>query len=113
MYAESYAVGKTGDASKAVEYINYVRNRAGLGNWGPGELTPDNVLNERCRELYWELTRRSDLVRHNKFAGPGQDIWSWKNGVAEGNNISERYNIMPIPTNIIAAQPDFKQNAGY
>lgn len=113
MYAESYAMGKTGDASKAVEYINYVRNRAGLGNWGPGELTPDNVLNERCRELYWELTRRSDLVRHNKFAGPGQDVWSWKNGVAEGNNISERYNIMPIPTNIIAAQPDFKQNAGY
>ncbi len=111
MYTESYIMGGQGTAAKAAEYVNYVRNRAGLPSWNAGDLTPDNILDERARELYWELTRRSDLVRHNKFTS-GYN-WEWKGNFAEGANVNARYNLMPIPTKIIAAQPEFNQNPGY
>ncbi len=112
-YAESHILGHgTGSSAKAVEYVNYVRNRAGLSSWNAADLTPDNILDERCREMYWELTRRSDLVRHHKFTGNRYN-WSWKGDAPAGVAIDDHYNLMPIPTNIIAAQPEFKQNPGY
>lgn len=112
-YTESYVLGKgTGSSAKAVEYVNYVRNRAGLSSWTANDLTADNILDERCREMYWELTRRSDLIRHNKFTGSNYN-WSWKGDSPKGVGIDPRYKLMPIPTNIIAAQPSFKQNPGY
>ena len=111
MYAESYVMGGTGTASKAAEYISYVRQRAGLNAWNASDLTPDNVLDERAREMYWELTRRSDLIRHNKFVS-GYN-WEYKGNVATGADVPSRYNLMPIPTKIIAAQPEFQQNPGY
>jgi len=111
-YAECYVLGRTGDASKALEYVNYVRNRAGLDSWRSYDLNADNILDERCRETYFELTRRSDLIRHDKFTG-GSYLWSWKGNSLTGVSIDERYKLMPIPTNIIAAQPYFEQNPGY
>lgn len=111
-YAECYILGHTGDAAKAVEYVNYVRNRAGLSSWYSFDLTADNILDERCRETYWENTRRSDLIRHNKFTGSNY-VWAWKGDSFEGAAVDSRYNLMPIPTNIIAAQPYFQQNPGY
>lgn len=111
MYTESYIMGGSGTAAKAAEYVNYVRNRAGLDSWTAADLTPDNILDERARELYWELTRRSDLIRHNKFVS-GYN-WEWKGNIAEGTNVDSRYLLMPIPSKIIAAQPEFKQNPGY
>lgn len=112
MYTESYIMGNVGEQSKALKYVSYVTNRAGLRSWEEGDLTPNNILDERARELYWELTRRSDLIRHDKYTG-GSYLWSWKGYAPEGNAISERYKLMPIPVNIISAQPEFKQNPGY
>lgn len=111
MYTESYIMSGSGSAAKAVEYVNYVRQRAGLQAWNAGDLTPDNILDERTRELYWELTRRSDLVRHGKFTR-GYN-WEFKGNVAAGTDVDDRYNLMPVPTKIIAAQPEFNQNPGY
>lgn len=111
-YAECYVLGRTGDAAKALKYINYVRRRAGLKNFESYDLNADNVLDERARETYYELTRRSDLIRHNKFTGNAYN-WSWKGDQPKGAGISERYKLMPIPTNIIAAQPELQQNPGY
>lgn len=113
MYAEAFVQGRAGNVANAVKYVNYVRERAGISTWTASDLTPENILAERCRELHWELTRRSDLVRFGKFTGPDQMLWSWKGNVLEGNNIDARYNLMPIPANVISAQPDFKQNPGY
>ena len=114
MAAECQLRGASGITSnEAVNYVNYVRQRAGVTSLTNAQLTLDVLLNERSRELYWELTRRSDLVRFGKFAGNGQSYWAWKGGVVEGTGIGERYNLMPIPTNIIAAQPYFKQNTGW
>ena len=112
MRAECYLHGH-GDATEALEGVNFVRERAGVTPWQIGQLTLDNLLAERCRELYWELTRRSDLVRFGRFTGPNQKLWSWKGNALEGNNIDSRYDLMPIPVNVIAASPDFKQNKGY
>lgn len=112
MYAEC-ALNGGADKTTGLKYANLVRGRAGVGTWSMGEFTADNLLAERCRELYWELTRRSDLVRFGKFTGPNQLVWSWKGNDVNGNNIPERYNLMPIPVNVIAASPDFKQNPGY
>lgn len=102
-----------GDQTEALAGINYVRNRAGLGSWGLADLTFDNLLDERSRELYYECTRRSDLIRYDRFTGPNQMVWPWKGYTAEGTTIGSQYNLLPIPANIIAAQPDLKQNPGF
>lgn len=112
MYAECNIVDGAGDASKALSYVNYVRERAGVSAWTPAEMTANNILDERCREMYWENTRRSDLIRHGKFTGNAY-VWSWKNNIEKGGSIPEYMNLFPIPSNVIAAQPDFEQNPGY
>ena len=112
MYTESYIMGGAGTSSKALQYVNYVRDRAGVDSWSAADLTSDNILDERCRELYWENVRRTDLVRHGKFTGSSYN-WSWKNNVAAGAGISSYMSLFPIPTNVIAAQPEFEQNPGY
>ena len=112
MYTEAYIMGHAGDATNALNYVNLVRARANETNWTAGDLTADNILDERCRELYWELTRRSDLVRHGKFSGSAYN-WSWKNNEVNGANIAETMDLFPIPANVISAQPEFEQNPGY
>ena len=112
MYAESYIMGNAGNQSDALKYANYVRGRAGASSWSSGDLNADNILDERCRELYWENTRRTDLIRHNKFTGTSY-VWSWKNNLLEGGSIPAYMKLFPIPTNVISAQPDFVQNPGY
>ena len=95
--------GESGDAP-----FNAVRRRVGMAEKAA---TLDNILDERCRELYWENVRRTDLVRFGKFA-KGYN-WSYKSGVDEGADFPEYMNVFPIPSNVIASQPDFKQNIGY
>lgn len=112
MYTEAYIMGHAGDATNALNYVNLVRARANETNWTASDLTADNILDERCRELYWELTRRSDLVRHGKFSGSAYN-WSWKNNEANGASIAETMDLFPIPANVISAQPEFEQNPGY
>ena len=112
MYAECALNGaSSANSATAKTYVQYIRNRAGL--YDSFDLTMDFLQDERSRELYWELTRRSDLIRWGKWTGSNQAVWDWKGGVAEGTSISDRYNLMPIPTNILAAQPYFNQNPGY
>ena len=112
MYTEAYIMGHAGDATNALNYVNLVRARANETNWTASDLTADHILDERCRELYWELTRRSDLVRHGKFSGSAYN-WSWKNNEANGASIAETMDLFPIPANVISAQPEFEQNPGY
>ncbi len=110
--AEANVVGKAGDQTKALQYVNYVRNRAGVSSWTAADLTADNILDERSRELYGENCRRTDLVRHNKYAG-GNYNWNWKGNVgAGGTSTPEHMNVFPIPSTVISFQ-GYKQNAGY
>lgn len=98
--------------SEALDYVNYVRQRAGVRDWYPDEYTLDNILDERARELYWENCRRTDLVRFNKFTSGY--TWSWKGNVLVGVDISSHMNLFPIPTSVINSYSSpYVQNPGY
>ncbi|MDR0865144.1 MAG: RagB/SusD family nutrient uptake outer membrane protein [Candidatus Symbiothrix sp.] len=109
MFAEAVLRGGTGASpSDARGYINLLRERAyrsQSGNISDAELTLDFILDERARELYWECTRRTDLIRFGKFAGDNY-IWSWKGGAKEGIATDEKYNIYPIPYTELSANPN-------
>lgn len=116
IYAEAVLRGGTGgDASKALMYINNLRTRAygnASGNITAAQLTKDFVLDERGRELYYEATRRTDLVRYGKFTTNAY-LWAWKGGVKAGTSVADKFNIFPLPTTDLSANPKLVQNAGY
>jgi hypothetical protein len=116
MYAEAVLRGGSGgDATTALGYINMLRERAygdTSGNITAGELTLDFILDERVREMYWEATRRVDLIRFGKYTG-GSYLWPWKGGDANGVSISDHYEIFPIPASDLNVNSKLKQNDGY
>ena len=115
MWAECYVNGNVGDLTTALSYVNLIRARAGIPSVGASSLTKRFIVDERSRELYWEGTRRRDLIRNNYFTGPSQLIWQFKGSLtdANGTRIDDRYKYYPIPNSVISAQPEFKQNPGY
>ncbi|WP_026726867.1 RagB/SusD family nutrient uptake outer membrane protein [Flavobacterium denitrificans] len=113
MYAEATLRGAaSGDAAKALGYVNKIRARAGAGIITSSELTLDFLLDERARELFWECHRRTDLIRFGKFSGSSK-IWQWKGGVKNGSGTESFRDLMPIPSRAIQANPTLKQNPGY
>lgn len=129
MYAEAVARGgEGGSTSKAVEYIQDLRKRA--NNTTYSEVTESwltenasvsgstasvaygNILNERCRELYWEATRRTDLIRFGLFTSNSY-TWAEKGGVISGVGVDNKYNLFPIPVSDISVNGNLHQNEGY
>jgi hypothetical protein len=108
MYAEASLQGGGGTDGAAV--LNQVRARANAGIMA--NVTVDSVLAERGREMYCEGTRRTDLIRFNKFAG-GSYLWPWKGGAVNGTSIDAHLNVFPIPTTDLNSNPNLIQNAGY
>ncbi|MEI7491019.1 MAG: RagB/SusD family nutrient uptake outer membrane protein [Bacteroidota bacterium] len=116
MYAEAVLRGGGGGSSDgALGYVNAIRERAygdQAGNITSAQLTLPFILNERGRELLWECQRRTDLVRFGQFTS-GSYVWPWKGGVKNGAPTSAMYNIFPIPSSDVSANPNLKQNPGY
>ena len=117
MYAEAVLRGgQGGTEDQALTYVNMLRDRA-YGN-PSGRITaadlkaPNFLLDERGRELYWEGSRRTDLVRFGQFTS-GTYLWPWKGSVAGGKGIPDNFNIYPIPSADIVANPTLVQNPGY
>lgn len=92
--------------------INMLRNRAHATPWEDNDVTLDNILDERARELYMEGHRRSDLVRYD-YLTTSKYMWDWKGGTAEGAPVSSIYNIYPIPNSDINSNENMEQNPGY
>lgn len=112
MLGESVARGGSGSsATAALGYINELRQRAfgdayeTDGMLRASDLTVDFFLNERARELHWECTRRTDLIRYGKFTTSSY-IWQWKGGTKDGKSVDSKYNIYPIPTTDLTANPN-------
>lgn len=93
---------------EAVDLVNAVRARS----FAPGDpdaeyttttLTMDELLDERGRELAYEMHRREDLIRFGKFT----DAW-WEKEASE-----EYREIYPIPFEVLTANPALEQNPGY
>jgi hypothetical protein len=93
---------------EAVDLINSVRQRAyATADWEKAKyttstLTLDEMIAERGREFAFEGTRRSDLVRFNKFVTT--DWWDLKASNNQG------YNIFPIPQIQLDANQNLKPN---
>ncbi len=116
MLAEAVIRGGTGSSrDQALQQINKLRARAfkgPSGNIESGDLTLDFILDERARELLWECTRRTDLVRFGRFS-QSTYLWPWKGGVPEGRSTDLKFNVYPIPASDLGANPKLKQNPGY
>ncbi|MEC3876827.1 RagB/SusD family nutrient uptake outer membrane protein [Chryseobacterium salviniae] len=111
MYGEAVARGGSGgSAATALGYVNALRTRAGANT--VGSINTDFFLDERARELSWEATRRTDLIRYGKFTS-GSYLWPWKGGVKDGKAVEDYRSLFPIPANDIVANPNLVQNPGY
>ncbi len=113
MYAEAVLRGGGGSQSQALTYVNALRTRA-YGNTS-GNVTSINldfILDERARELAWEATRRTDLIRFKKFTSASY-VWPFKGGVKDGKGVEDYRNLYPIPASDLNANPNLIQNPGY
>ncbi|MDE6703778.1 MAG: RagB/SusD family nutrient uptake outer membrane protein [Muribaculaceae bacterium] len=99
-----------GSNADALRYVNLIRGRAGLAAWTAADLTLETLQDERCRELYTENCRRTDLIRYGKWLSGY--TWNWKAGVAEGANLPERCLLYPLPASIVTLA-GYTQNPGY
>jgi hypothetical protein len=101
--------GAEATLTEARGYVNLLRERAygdASGNLlSDSELTLDFILDERARELYWECTRRTDLIRFGRFTGSSY-TWQWKGGVKDGTGTDAKYAIYPIPYAELSANPN-------
>jgi hypothetical protein len=114
IYAEA-AVRTTTNLAQALTYVNAIRARAGVAALTAPQLTAQEVLNERGRELGWEAHRRTDLIRYGQFAGPTSNtyIWSFKGPTQAGAALDLHLNLYPIPATELSANPKLVQNSGY
>lgn len=97
-----------GDQSEALRYTNYIRERAGLNPWS--SITLNLLRDERCRELYTENCRRTDLIRYGQWISGY--TWNWKNKVSEGADFSPNFILYPLPSSIVSLA-GYTQNEGY
>jgi starch-binding outer membrane protein, SusD/RagB family len=102
------AINEQRGPADAYEYVNLVRERAGVSDWSG--LTKEQfrvaILDERGRELFAEGARRQDLIRHGKFIEYAQ---------ARGITDAEDHEVLfPIPQEVITeSNGAVVQNDGY
>ncbi len=111
MAAESVIRGGSGySRAEVLGFLNELRERAygdKSGNISDAQMNLQYIIDERARELWWECTRRTDLIRFDMFTGSNY-IWQWKGGIASGRAVADMYNIYPIPAEELTANPNLK-----
>lgn len=116
LHAEALAM--TGDLSGAAEYVNRIRNRAGLKSISVPSSKDDAIdviLSERRLELAFEGFRFFDLYRHGferakavHDAMPTADSY-WQARMP----LTEETVLMPIPQTALDNNPSLEPNPGY
>ena len=116
MLAEAVVRGGSGvTLDAAVGYVNKLRERAFGANYETdgkitnSALTLAFLIDERARELYWEGVRRTDLIRFGLFTS-SEYVWQWKGGTIGGQGVDNKYNIYPIPTTDLTANPNLNND---
>jgi len=90
-------------SAEALALVNQIRDRSSAEPFT--ELTAENLLAERGREMFAEGWRRQDLIRFGVFSEP----WEFKPEALS----TETDELFPIPFNQIDANPNLQQNPGY
>ena len=117
-YAEATLRGGAasgGNSATAIGYLRQLATRArptDANAAASAELTLPYLIDERGRELFWECTRRTDLVRFGQFT-TATYLWDWKGGARNGAAVAPTRNIFPIPSIDISSNPNLRQNPGY
>ncbi|MEO5892185.1 MAG: RagB/SusD family nutrient uptake outer membrane protein [Ferruginibacter sp.] len=111
MVAEAKMRATAPDNAGALVLVNQLRTARGAAPL-PSTMTlvntnnvydPNTLLAERGRELYWEIVRRTDLIRFGVF----MKAWALK-PASDAAHL-----VFPIPSSALAANPNLKQNDGY
>ena len=112
VYAEAVLRGGTGGTNaQALNYFNKLRERAYGDNSGDvATINLQDILDERARELYWECFRRTDLVRYNLFTTQAY-LWPWKGGISSGTGTDAHFNIFPLPSVDLNANPNLSSES--
>ncbi|MDR9457131.1 MAG: RagB/SusD family nutrient uptake outer membrane protein [Salegentibacter sp.] len=111
LLVKAEALNELGRTDEAEDYLNMVRNRAGLEDVAQGlgqEEFKDAVLHERRIELAFEGQRWLDLIRVNN----GQYGLDFLHSIGK-NNASEKHLLFPIPQIELDRNPNLSQNPGY
>ena len=110
MVAEAKMRAASPDNAGALDLVNEIRAARGAALLTSMTLVnttniadPKTLLAERGRELYWEVMRRTDLIRFGVFT----KAWYLKPAS------EPKYLLFPIPTSALAANPNLRQNQGY
>jgi hypothetical protein len=112
-----------GSGSKAAEYVNTVRTRAGLPT--KGSVTMDNIMLEKRLELCGESVRYQDMLRWKiadkmntqgtrtpSFLDNSTTRWDELND-AKTAGFKERHWLLPFPQTELTNNPNIKQNSGW
>ena len=102
---------RLGDHESAQSDINVLRTRAHASTYTQS-VTERDIIDEWCREFYFEGRRRSDLIRFGLFTS-GKYLWDWKGGTYAGNGVNSIYDLYPIPYSDLTANSNMTQNPGY
>ncbi|MCF8367127.1 MAG: RagB/SusD family nutrient uptake outer membrane protein, partial [Bacteroidales bacterium] len=105
------ALNEQGQTSEAENYLNMVRNRAGLSNISSGldqVAFRKAVLDERRLELAFEGQRWFDMIRVDN----GQYALDFLHSIGK-TNATEKHLLFPIPQIEIDRNPNLTQNPGY
>src|SRR5213596_3707036 len=107
IYAEANIRDNGGSAANALTYLNAVQQRTYGGTSANFAALPpvDTILAERGRELLFEASRRSDLIRFGVFTG-GTYVWAWKGGTPGGSPLPSFRDLYPLPANELIANPN-------
>lgn len=105
LYAE--ALYETGNQSEALEWLNRIPSNRGASTYS--EVSKDNILLERRKELAFEGFRFHDLARTGMNIPLVDPILQEHDGPEYGSNLFA----LPIPNAEIATNSNIQQNAGY
>ena len=90
-----------GDATAMVNQLRALRGASALAN-----VSLQDMIDERGRELYYEFWRRNDLLRFGQFTKD----WEYKDPSAIGD---ANRRLFPIPLAALVSNPNLAQNPGY
>ncbi len=108
LLSKAEAQFRLGQKTEALQLVNQVRRRAYMNDKSADlqNLTLMDIYNERGFELYWEGFRRQDMIRFDTF-------WDAYTNKPDTRKDKAKTILMPIPTSVLAQNPNLKQNFGY